>query len=175
MISLVELVAISGVATLSAAGASHGLNLLRQAREGRSGVPVRSGQHDEESGRPSAGTWHEPRYGKRHPVSCRIEYAAGSERWEGTLVDMSRQGWRARGMQPVIKGTTLVVHVYIPDLAQPITIDQAVVRWTDGLEFGVEVTGISQESASKLSDYLSTHYPVPDTTPAHALSPFSYN
>lgn len=175
MISLLEFVAITGMATLSAAGASHGLNLLRQKRGGRSGVPKRSGNHDEASGRPSAGAWHEPRYGKRHPVNCRMEYIAGHDRAEGILLDLSRQGWRARGTQLVARGTTLAVSVYFPDLAQPIMVDEAVVRWTDGLEFGVEVTRINPDAASKFSDYLSTHHPAQEATPEYALSPFSYN
>ena len=175
MISLLEFITISGMATLSAAGASHGLNLLRQKRGARSGVPKRSGNHDEASGRPSAGAWHEPRYGKRHQVSCRMEYVAGRDRAEGILLDLSRQGWRARGTQPVTKGTTLAVYVYFPDLAQPIRVDEAVVRWTYGLEFGVQVTRISLAEASKFSDYLSAHHPAQEATPEYALSPFSYN
>jgi hypothetical protein len=43
------------------------------------------------------------------------------------------------------------------------------------LEFGVEVTRISPESAAKLSDYLNMHYPPERQAPAYALSPFSYN
>ena len=174
MISLLEFVTISGMATLSAAGVSHGLNLLRQKREGRSGVPKRSGNHDEASGRPSAGAWHEPRYGKRHQLSCRMEYLAGHNRGEGILLDLSRQGWRARGTPPVAKGTALAVYVYFSDLAQPIMVDEAVVRWTDGLEFGVEVTRITPEAASKFSDYLSIHHPAEKAPPEYALSPFSY-
>lgn len=175
MISLVEFVTIPGMAALSSAGAFHGLNLLRQMRGARSGVPKRSGHHDEASGRPSAGAWHEPRYGKRHPVSCRIECADGRDRVEGILLDMSRRGWRARGTQPVARGTTLTVHVYFPDLTQPITVDEAVVRWTEGLEFGVEVTRISLDAASKISDYLPSHSAAQDATRAYTLSPFSYN
>jgi PilZ domain-containing protein len=175
MISLLEFVVITGMATLSAAGVSHGLNLLRQKRGGRSRVPKRSGYQDDASDRPSAGAWHEPRYGKRHPANCRMEYIAGHDRAEGMLLDLSRQGWRVKGTQPVARGTTLAVSVYFPDLAQPIMVDEAVVRWTDGLEFGVEVTRISPDAASKFSDYLSTHHPAQEATPEYSLSPFSYN
>ena len=72
-------------------------------------------------------------------------------------------------------GTALAVYIYFPDLAQPIMVDEAVVRWTDGLEFGVEVTRISLDTASKFGDYLSTQHPVQEATPEYALSPFSYN
>jgi hypothetical protein len=91
------------------------------------------------------------------------------------LIDMSRQGWRARGTQPVAKGTALSVQVYFSEAAQPITIEEAVVRWTEGLEFGVELTRLSPESAAMLSDYLSAHYPAAELARLCALSPFSYN
>src|SRR5262245_10786191 len=94
MISLIEFVSICGVATLTAAGASHGWNLLRQPRGSRSYNPTRSCE-DEGSGRPSAGAWHEPRYDKRHFISSQIEYEVGGERHEGLLIDMSRHGWRS--------------------------------------------------------------------------------
>jgi hypothetical protein len=174
--SLIEFFAIFSLATLTAAGASHGLHLLRQPRDKRAGMtPQSRNNNDEESGRPSAGAWHEPRYGKRHRVSCRIEYAVGGSRLEGMLIDISRQGWRANGSQPVVKGTTMTVYVYVSDLSQPVVIDQAVVRWTDGLEFGVELIRISPDSAARLSDYLSSLYPAPAPMPASLLSPFSYN
>lgn len=174
MISLIEFFSICGVVTLTAAGASQGLNLLRRPRDGRSENPDRFG-NDDGSGRPAAGVWHEPRYGKRHCVSCRIDYGVGDSRNEGMLIDMSQQGWRARGTQPVANGTAMTVQVYFSDVSQPITIDEAVVRWTEGLEFGVELIRISPESAARLSDYLSAHFPVAEPVPAYALSPFSYN
>jgi PilZ domain-containing protein len=174
MISLIEFVSICGVATLTAAGASRGLNLLRRSRGGHSENPARP-RDDEGTGRPSAGAWHEPRYGKRHLVSSRIEYSVGGRRYEGLLIDMSRQGWRARGAQPLVKGTAMTVQVYFSDVSQPITIDEAVVRWTEGLEFGVELIRMSPKSAAMLSDYLSAHFPTAQPAPVYALSPFSYN
>jgi hypothetical protein len=174
MISLIEFVSICGVATLTAAGASQGLNLLRRSRDESPKTRVKCGD-DEESGRPPAGAWHEPRYGKRHLVSCRIEYGVGDHRHEGVLLDLSRQGWRARGTEPIAKGMILTVQVYFSDACQPITIDEAVVRWTEGLEFGVELIRMNPKSAALLSDYLSARFPAPQPTPTYTLSPFSYN
>jgi hypothetical protein len=174
MMSLIEFFAISSVATLTAIGASFGLHLLRQPRGSRPGMPTQPGE-DEGSGRPSAGAWHEPRYGKRHRVSCRMEYTVGGSRLQGILVDISRQGWRATGAQPVVKGTAMTLYAYVSDLSRPIVVDQAIVRWADGFDFGVELIRIGPESAAQLSDYLSTHYPAPTPIPASLLSPFSYN
>jgi hypothetical protein len=49
-----------------------------------------------------------------------------------------------------------------------------VVRWSDGLDFGVELMRISPEDGQVLSEYLSVHYPM-EPCPSHAFSPFSYN
>jgi hypothetical protein len=69
----------------------------------------------------------------------------------------------------------MLVRIVGSDPAQSIMIDEAVVRWTDGLEFGVEVTRITPESAARLSDYLTLQFPREDPAPVYALSPFSYN
>ncbi len=174
MISLIEFISICGVASLTAAGASQGLQLLRrslgQRSDERVSLPV-----EEPSGRPPAGAWHEPRYGKRRAVSCRIEYILDKTRHQGMLIDMSQRGWRARGESPVAKDTSMAVEILCSDPVQAITIEEIVVRWTDGLEFGVEVTRISPDSAARLSEYLNLHYPHEEPAPVYALSPFSYN
>ena len=176
MISLIEFVSICGVASITAAGASQGLQLLRRsrAREGHSDREA-SVPQEEPSGRPAPGAWHEPRYGKRRAVDCRIEYIIDKTRHEGMLVDMSQRGWRAQGRRPVTKGTVMTVEILCSDHAQRITIEEAVVRWTDGLEFGVEVTRISPDSAARLSEYLTLLCPPEKPAPVYALSPFSYN
>ena len=174
MISLIEFVSICGVATMTAAGASQGLHLLRRSRVDQSNAHHNPSQ-EKGSGRPAPGAWHEPRYGKRHAVSCRIEYLVDDVRYEGMLVDMSQGGWRAQGVSCLPKGTAMQVQIICSGGAHCITIEEAVVRWTDGLEFGVEVTRISPDSAERLSDYLNTQYPPEVQAPAYALSPFSYN
>jgi hypothetical protein len=174
MMSLLEFVSLCGVITLTAAAASQGLDCLRRSRRRHSHPPV-DPEDEESSGRPAAGAWHEPRFGKRRPLSCPIEYVLAGTGYEGCLVDMSRRGWRAHGRHPVAKGTPMMVRILSSNPAQCITIDEAVVRWTDGLEFGVEVTRISPESAARLSDYLTLQFPLEEPAPVYALSPFSYN
>ncbi|HET8722050.1 MAG TPA: PilZ domain-containing protein [Nitrospira sp.] len=174
MMSLLEFVSLCGVASLTAAGASEGFRRLRRSRvehfEDRVHVPL-----EEPLGRPAPGTWHEPRDRKRHPVSWRIEYIVEDVRHEGTLIDMSLHGWRAHGVHPVAKGTMMCVEILDLDPRQRIRIDQAVVRWTDGQEFGVEVTQISPAAAAALSEYLTMLFPPAAPLPVYALSPFSYN
>jgi hypothetical protein len=108
-------------------------------------------------------------------VNCRIEYLLEQSRYEGMLVDMSLRGWRAHAVHPVAKGSRLTVEILCSNPAQRIRIEEAVVRWTNGLEFGVEVTHISPESAARLSEYLTMHFPPEAPAPTYTLSPFSYN
>jgi hypothetical protein len=174
MISLIEFVSICGVASITAAGASQGLQFLRRTR-GRQSEQEATVPEEELSGRPAPGAWHEPRYGKRHTVHCRIEYIVDQTRHEGMLVDMSQRGWRAQGKHPIAKGTAMMVEILCSDTDQRITIEEALVRWTDGLEFGVEVIRISPESAATLSEYLTRLCPPEKPSRPYALSPFSYN
>jgi PilZ domain len=174
MISLIEFVSICGVATMTAAGASQGLRLLLRSHADQSNAYHQPSQK-EGAGRPAPGAWHEPRLGKRRAVSCRIEYVVENARYQGMLVDMSRGGWRAQGVSCLPKGTAMQVLIICSDAAHCIPIEEAVVRWSDGLEFGVEVTRISPDSAERLSDHLSSRYPPEVQAPAYALSPFSYN
>jgi hypothetical protein len=78
------------------------------------------------------------------------------------------------GTQLVAKGSALTVKVYFPDAPQPITIDEAIVRWTEGSEWGVELVRLCP-NPPMLSDYLSAHYPAAEPPPAYGLSSFSYN
>jgi hypothetical protein len=172
MISLMEFVAICGVATLTAAGASRGLYLFRRLK-GQGTHQAERPAEQECSGRPSAGAWHEPRYGKRHTIRCPIRYVLGNERHEGMLTDMSQRGWRAEAVSPMLRGTAMPMQILCS--GQPIMIEEAVVRWTDGMEFGVEVTSMSPEAAARLSEYLTRNYPHEEPQSAYALSPFSYN
>jgi hypothetical protein len=66
------------------------------------------------------------------------------------------------------------MRVFLPDTAQSVFIEEAVVRWSDGLDFGVELMRISPEDGQVLSEYLSVLYPM-EPCPSHAFSPFSYN
>ncbi|HEY5627729.1 MAG TPA: PilZ domain-containing protein [Nitrospira sp.] len=170
MINLGEFVTIASVSLLTAVGASHGLNRLRQTQDSRHGNRGHARQ-GEESGRPESGAWHEPRYGTRYPVDCRIDYTIGDQSFHGMLVDMSRQGWRARGTRDIAKGTSMTVQAHFPGVPQSILIDEAIVRWTDGTEFGMELTRINPEAAATLSRYLATHYPAPEPDSLYGLSP----
>jgi hypothetical protein len=174
MISLVEFFIVASLGTLTAAGASHGYNLLRQPRSRRAKSSFPSDRY-EEADLPSFGAWHTPRRGPRHRMTCRIEYVQEDSYSIGMLVDISKEGWRATGRRPVVRGTVISVNVFLPNQPMPIMIDEAVVRWTNGLEFGLELQEMKPEAASRLSDYLAANLPVEQREDVSAISPFSYN
>src|SRR3569623_1444265 len=124
MISLMEFVSICGVAAVTAAGASQGLQLLRRSRT--HGTAGASQPHEQTSGRPPAGAWHEPRYGKRRVVSCQIEYGMDQVCHQGRLLDMSRSGWRAQGASPVARGTAMQVQILCSESGHCIVIAEVV-------------------------------------------------
>lgn len=67
------------------------------------------------------------------------------------------------------------MHVYLPDQSLPLDIDAATVRWTNGYEFGIELTTLSPDAAARLSDYLQNQLPTCRAVASYELSPFSYN
>lgn len=117
MISLMEFVSICGVATMTAAGASQGLHFIRRSRGHRTDRPG-SRAREAASGRPPAGAWHEPRYGKRRAVSCGIEYVIDQVRHQGRLLDMSPGGWHAQGVSPVPRDTAMQVRILCSESGQ---------------------------------------------------------
>ncbi len=174
MISLVELLMIIGLATVTAAGASLGLTLARQSRGRRTQQHMALPSQDDTTGRPAPGAWHTPRRNRFH-MRCPVEYRTESGVVSGTLLDMSEQGWRMAGEQPMSKGTMMSLRIYLPGQSTPLIIDEAIVRWTSDREFGVELTSLSQDAAARFSDYLTTQIPTNQSRPEYAMSPFAYN
>jgi hypothetical protein len=108
-------------------------------------------------------------------MRCPVEYWTESGMVNGTLLDISKQGWRVVGKQPVSKGTTMSLRVCLPGQSTPLTVDEAIVRWTSDSEFGIELTSLSQDAAACFSDYLTTQLPTDQSRPKPAMSPFAYN
>jgi hypothetical protein len=174
MLSLVEFLMIAGLAVLTAAWVSSGLWRVRSPLPTRSESP-RSSDDEEKTGRPSQGSWHTPRRGPRYGTHWEMEYLSPKGAGKGILINLSREGWRIKSDQPVSRGTVLSLRVHFPDQPTPLDIDQAIVRWVDSTEFGVELLNLRPDAATRLSEYLSIHFPHPDGKPLFAVSPFAYN
>lgn len=93
-----------------------------------------------------------PRFLTQCPVTYHDRIAGG----QGLVLNMSREGWRVRGTSPVRDRTTLTLSITVPSVDEPIPIKEAVVRWSNGLEFGVQLIDLDPGAAACLSDYIRT-------------------
>lgn len=57
---------------------------------------------------------------------------------KGVAINLSVKGWRVLGDAPVRPGQWLVFRLDLRKGESPLEIPRAIVRWTDGTEFGVE-------------------------------------
>lgn len=72
----------------------------------------------------------------------------------GTAVDLSIRGCRVQSFSPVIPGIRVKLSIVVPEPEAAIEVDQAVVRWASGQEFGVEFASITPEQFEKLTQVL---------------------
>jgi PilZ domain len=87
---------------------------------------------------------------RRFPVRCRAYYAHDNERGTGTVWNLSLTGWRVDGTLTVRPGTVLSLWIIPPNNAPTVFVDRATVRWSRGLEFGMETTAIQDQEAARL-------------------------
>jgi hypothetical protein len=90
---------------------------------------------------------------RRFPVQCVVSYNAGPFHGQGTVWNLSRSGWRLSGDLPMRAGEHLSLTVTLPN-EQHIQVPEAVVRWSRGLEFGVETIDTPKHTAERLVHYV---------------------
>ncbi|HEY6260426.1 MAG TPA: PilZ domain-containing protein [Nitrospiraceae bacterium] len=69
---------------------------------------------------------------------------------EGVLVDLSIRGCRIESPTDVQPGVSLEVRITAMEPETPIKIDQALVRWTRGRQFGIEFVTMAPEEWARL-------------------------
>ena len=75
----------------------------------------------------------------RFSVQCAVTYNFGPFRGHGTIWNMSCTGCRMSGDLPMRQGEAISMTVTLPN-AQRIEVSEAVVRWSRGNDFAVEMT-----------------------------------
>jgi hypothetical protein len=91
------------------------------------------------------------RGGRRAALSCRLFFFGDDDfEGEGTLRDISTSGCRASSLIAVQPGMLLKLSVFLPDYLWPLRVDEAMVRWVNGQEFGVEFTRIRLAQRERL-------------------------
>lgn len=91
------------------------------------------------------------RRGRRIPLSCRL-FFFGDDDFEGEakLLDISANGCRVTSSIAVETGMILRLSLFLPDHQWPLRISQAMVRWIDKDEFGLEFVSITMAQRERL-------------------------
>ncbi len=94
----------------------------------------------------------------RAPVSFGLMYSCvdGDDvlMGDGTAVDLSKNGLRIRGTQPVQIGMEMALFLYLPGNEDPLIVLEARVAWTGGRQFGVEFKKLSLREGTRLHSFL---------------------
>ena len=108
------------------------------------------------------------RKNQRFRASVPVLYQGKEVAGEGMVEDLSLNGWRIRGNEPVSAGMPLVLRVFVPGEREPLKIDGAIVQWVKGLEFGVEFDSRMDKVIHKIeriiAAFVQKHYGSPRRT-----------
>lgn len=77
--------------------------------------------------------------GCRLVVSCRVSFfAAEGFEGEATLLNVSTGGCRLSSSVVVYTGMVLRLSIFLSDHPWPLIVEEAIIRWVDGPEFGLK-------------------------------------
>jgi hypothetical protein len=80
----------------------------------------------------------------------RVEYRYATGFGDGTLMNLSLHGCRIKGAPSFSCGSRLRLQLWLPDQAQPMAIEQAVVRWVKDDQFGVSFLEVPPDVRARL-------------------------
>ena len=93
---------------------------------------------------------------QRRYERVRVEYSAlfsgTSYRAQGTVLNLSILGCRARSVFDVKEGESLGVLIDVPKYQHPLYVARAEVRWSEGQEFGMEFINMELEDRHRLCE-----------------------
>ncbi|MBX9658869.1 MAG: PilZ domain-containing protein [Nitrospiraceae bacterium] len=90
---------------------------------------------------------------RRFPVQCSVTYNASLFQGHGTVWNLSMNGLRLSGELPMRPGESLSLTITLPN-EQHILIPEAVVRWSRGQEFAIEILSIQPNTRARLLHYV---------------------
>ena len=95
----------------------------------------------------------------RNNSRYRVEYGGSfaGERIsaQGVILDLSLEGCRARSAEAFNKGDFLRVLIDAPRYEKPLHVTLAVVRWSNGQEFGMEFIKMEQDDQQRFRQLIS--------------------
>ena len=127
------------------------MTLCLYAHEQRGGERMSEGSGQRPSPDSHGDQSPKDRRGRRISLACRM-FFFGDEEFEGeaTLLDISTNGCRASSSVELNAGMVLKLSLFLSDHKWPLRVDQAVVRWIDGRQFGLEFTSIRLAQRERL-------------------------
>jgi hypothetical protein len=91
------------------------------------------------------------RRGRRLKLSCRLFFFGQDDfEGEGTVLDISTSGCRASSSVALQIGGVLKLSLFLPDHKWPLRVDEAIVRWVNGQQFGLEFSSIRLAQRERL-------------------------
>ena len=100
-------------------------------------------------------TRKEARKFRRFPVELYSLFSADGPEWNGTAINLSREGCAIRSTTPVQKGDYLQLLIFPGANQTPIEVGVARVRWAASAQFGVEFMTLAPRDATRLQDLLT--------------------
>lgn len=92
----------------------------------------------------------------RIPVRCLFYYMGGEFLGKGTVMNLSRNGFRVLGDHQVVPGMELVARLSLPDKDEPVEIQRVAVRWVRGYLFGAKVIRMNPDGEERVGNFLSS-------------------
>lgn len=91
------------------------------------------------------------RRGRRLDLSCRIFFFGDNDfEGEGSVQDISTNGCRFVSVEPLEVGMVVKLSLFLKDHEWPMRIDEAIVRWREGEEYGLEFSSIRLAQRERL-------------------------
>ena len=99
----------------------------------------------------------ELRQSPRFAVHCPIAYAGGNLAGVGIVSNLSTGGCKIGSSTHVDTGANLELRIYLTGAPEfPMKVDQAVVRWAQEQEFGVEFITVRPEEQERLHRFVTS-------------------
>lgn len=101
------------------------------------------------------------RKSRRVATDCRLEFVGEDElEGEAELLDLSSTGCMAKSEQVMPPGLRMKVSLFLSDGHEwPVRVEEAVVRWARGGEFGVEFLVMRPPQLQRIQQFVIKHRP----------------
>lgn len=91
---------------------------------------------------------------RRVSTDCPSCYLTSLSIRQGVVRDLSLNGFRIEGQSGLPRNTIIMVRLWLPGQESSIDIDQALVRWVNEREFGIQIIALSNEADLRLANHV---------------------